>query len=679
MKEGIACYRILFPKGMDANEYALRVKPVAKSLGLLIENSIWLGKGGAPVGTAPNTQPLVAEKEMPVEANSPSPPISLLEISAEVNDQEIVILIGDRRYRIRGLAKNMSYEQMKVNILAGWSEGNVPCDLFYVDTLDLYSARARVSYIKDAAKELNVEEMVIKKELGQVLLKLEALQEEQIKKATAPKEKRVMLTEAETAVAMDLLKDPNLLDRILFDFERCGVVGEETNKLVGYLAATSRLLETPLAVLIQSSSAAGKTALMEAVLAFMPKEETVKYSAMTGQSLFYMEGINLSHKILAIAEGEGAARASYALKLLQSEGELTIASTAKDPNTGRMVTQEYKTEGPASIFSTTTVEEDEELLNRCIVLSANEDREQTRAIHKLQRERHTPEGLWARQEAKGLRALHQNAQRLLRALPVANPYAKQLTFLDDKTRTRRDHEKYLTLIEAIALLHQYQRPTQQESRDGIIKEYIEVTLEDIAIANRLANEVLGRSLDELPPQTRKLLELVYQMVHEACERLKVDRSDYRFSRKAVREYTGWGNTQLKIHLQRLEEFEYLLVHRGGRGQSFVYELQYEGQGQKGETFLMGLIDVEKLRKGVEGGSDRDKESGVLENWSGLKMKKSGSSRPQVGGVSVGCRPVQTAINTNNGNCSSDSMPKVFKNTHIRENENNGAGQYQEAI
>ena len=76
--------------------------------------------------------------------------------------------------------------------------------------------------------------------------------------------------------------DPRALpDRILADFTRCGVVGEETNKLVGYLAVVSRKLEEPLAVIVQSSSAAGKSSLMEAVLAFVPEEDKVKYSAMT--------------------------------------------------------------------------------------------------------------------------------------------------------------------------------------------------------------------------------------------------------------------------------------------------------------------------------------------------------------------------------------------------------------
>ena len=200
-------------------------------------------------------------------------------------------------------------------------------------------------------------------------------------------------------------------------------MGEETNKLVGYLAAVSRKLDEPLAVIVQSSSAAGKSSLMEAVLAFVPEEERVKYSAMTGQSLFYMGETNLKHKILAIVEEEGAERASYALKLLQSEGELTIASTGKDPETGKLVTQEYRVEGPVMIFLTTTaVEIDEELLNRCLVLTVDEEREQTRAIHQLQRESADARGpARATAQRDAVLKLHQNAQRLLAPAPGREP------------------------------------------------------------------------------------------------------------------------------------------------------------------------------------------------------------------------------------------------------------------
>jgi len=373
-------------------------------------------------------------------------------------------------------------------------------------------------------------------------------------------------------------------------------VGEETNKLVGYLAAVSRLLDRPLAVIVRALSAAGKSALMDAILALVPSEQRVKYSALTGQALYYLGGeTSLQHKILAIVEEEGAEKASYALKLLQSEGELSIASTGKDPHTGRMVTQEYRVEGPVMIFLTTTaVDLDEELLNRCVVLTVDESREQTAAIHAAQRRAETIHGLVDDEARAAVLALHRAAQRLLRPLKVVNPYAEKLTFLDDRTRTRRDHKKYLTLIRTIALLHQHQRPVRKMTERGRPVEYVEVTLGDIAAANRLAHDVLGRSLDDMPPQTRRLLELVERMVAERCTGAKIERSDARFRARTLREFTGWGHTQLHVHLQRLVALEYLIPHRADHGQGLVYELLYDGSGKNGARFLPGLLDVEKL-------------------------------------------------------------------------------------
>jgi DNA primase len=648
---GIECFRVLFPKDMDANAYALKVQPAARSLGVLLNKAEWLGKGQRPEPRAlepvivaepeiepepsaaaePAEEPATKEEIIeatpepesapaasipaeveeqvlpsaavpePVAPTEPEPapaaPAPVIDVPVEKRGEDIFLMQGDRRYRIRGLHKNMSYELLKVNVLLS---GTTPRgeSAFHVDTLDLYVARQRSGFTKQAAEELGVKEEVIRRDLGRVLMKLEEMQDEQIKQALAPKEKAITLTDEERAEAMELLRDPRLLERIVADFARCGVVGEETNKLVGYLGVVSRHLEAPLAVIVQSSSAAGKSSLMEAVLAFLPEEQRVQYSAMTGQSLFYMGEQDLKHKVLAIVEEEGAHNAAYALKLLQSEGVLTIASTGKDPATGRLLTHQYRVEGPVMIFLTTTaIDLDEEMLNRCLVLTVNEDREQTRAIHRIQREGQTVEGLLRRQDRDAILAVHRNAQRLMKSVFVVNPYARELTFQDSQTRTRRDHMKYLTLIRTITLLHQHQRARKTVQHRGRAVEYIEVAISDIAVANRLAHEVLGRSLDELPPQTRRLLLAVDEMVTAECKRQKMERSDYRFSRRDVREATGWGDTQLKTHLHRLEELEYLLVHRGGRGQSIVYELMFMRPKDGGKPVLGGLIDVEKL--GVE--------------------------------------------------------------------------------
>jgi DNA primase len=661
--EGLDCYRILFPKGMDANEYALKVGPAEKSLGVAIRSAQWIGKGAPSSSRAPDPLTSLAAEEAAKDQNphampepvmpqvpepvlptlpasvmpEPAMPLAQAEQKPLGTEHEHTVTFGERRYRVRGLEKNASYECMKVNVLvsAPSLDGG---EAVHVDTLDLYQARYRAAFIAAASVELGLAGDVIKADLAKLLLALETEQEKLLSAARDPVKPapHAMSEDARTA-AMALLKDSRLIERIASDFSRAGIVGETSNALVGYLAAVSRKLDRPLALLIQSTSAAGKSSLLDAVLRFIPEEDRVVYSAMTGQSLFYMGEMNLKHKLLAIAEQEGAARATYALKLLQSEGELTIASTSKDATTGKLVTEEYRVEGPVMIALTTTAAEiDEELLNRCLVLTIDEGRAQTQAIHTQQRARRTLAGLHARAEREALLTLHQNAQRLLEPLAVVNPFADQLTFLDDRTRTRRDHEKYLTLIDVIALLHQHQRVVRTALHGEKTLRYIEATLDDIALANELAHEVLGRTLDELPPQTRRLLGLVIGLVDAQCKEHSMSRAMYRFTRRELREVTKWGDTQLKIHLARLVELEYLLLHRGGRGLTFEYELLYDGAAESAEAArVSGLIDVEALRRNYDA------------HRSGQNEHRSGSGRPPVGGRSGGGRGDEVAASLEN--------------------------------
>jgi DNA primase catalytic core len=645
---GIACYRILFPKGMDANEYALKVTPAAKSLGLVIRAAEWMGSGRAPERPpvpVPEERKAAEEESIPGDVlpslaavpdpsedlegsmdalplpASPLPPPPGDGPEHEVSGADLLLEFEGRRYRVRGWQKCLNPETLKVNVMV--SRG----DRFHVDSLDLYQAKARTAFVKQAGLELSESEEALKLDLGKVLRKVEAMQAEALTEALKEKTRRPAISETEQAEALALLKDPDLMARILRDFEALGVVGEEPNKLTGYLAAVSRLLDRPLALLIQSASAAGKSSLMDAVLDLVPEEDLVRYSAMSGQSVFYMGDKGLQHKILAIAEEEGAKQAAYALKLLQSEGRVTMASTGKNPTTGMLETHDYTVEGPVMLFLTTTaIDLDEELLNRCLVLTVNESREQTRAIHALQRSRETLEGLLARNQRESLLRLHRNAQRLLQPLAVVNPYAEQLSFRDDQTRSRRDHVKYLTLIRSIALLHQFQRDLKTH---GSLR-YIEVSPEDIALANELAQEVFSRTVDELLPQTRKLLTLVHAWVKERCEAESLPQHEFQFTRRQVREATGWGDSQVKVHLDRLMEMEFVVAHRGRQGASYSYELIYQGEDAEGRARLLGLIEVQAL---ATTGTSRGTEA----TSRGEGMDFSAPSRGVLGAFSGGSR------------------------------------------
>ena len=609
---GIECLRVKFPHGMDANEYARKVTPAAKSLQLLINAAEWIGGAGSrPPALSPNDKldaPAPSSLAAPLVAQpttSATEPATKEEKASDVTVSEdagsVTLKIesggatGPREWRARGVENNTSFDLLKVNLRLLHNER------FHLDTLDLYQARQRQAFVKQAVEETGLETELVQRDLAKVLLELEGVRDRRLLGVMQPTEPVPAMTSEEREEALTWLKTPDLIGRLSEAFHLAGIIGEETNTLIAYLAGVSRKLERPLAIIIQSASAAGKTTLMDAVLSFFPEEERVKYSAMTGQSLYYLGETNLKHKILAVVEEAGAEKASYALKLLQSEGELTIASTGKDPATGKMVTQEYHVEGPVMIFLTTTaIDLDEELQNRCLTLAVDESAEQTQRIHRMQRERRTLAGLIAREQRKDVLKKLRNAQRLLQPLAILNPFAPALTFASARTRNRRDHEKYLTLIDAIALLHQHQRETK-DLPGG--QRYIEVTLDDIALANQLAPEVLGRSLDELPPQTRRLLAHIRDV-------MKAKRKGGRaqapmaggaatFSRKELRDACGWSLTQVRVHLERLVDLEYLAIRHGRIGSQFVYETLFDLDTPETVAHV-GLIEVGQLRRNLAG-------------------------------------------------------------------------------
>ena len=606
-------HRLQFPVGQSAHAYQLaRRNAQPDPLGTIIRAAAWVDGSNRPNISVGNqsgaaSEPLQVElpvAEQPVAADIACPkalpqgqavlaspvPIKLDDLQVTLTATEITITTEWRRYRVRGLERNILPGVMKVNLLIF----NERTDRFHVDNFDLYHSRSRRVFTAEAADEIGADESQLRSDLGRVLLKLEQLQAEQkrLSQAVAPPKQ---LSDSERRDAMELLQTDNLLERILTDFDACGIVGERTAKLTGYLAATSRLLAKPLGLIIQSSSAAGKSSLAEAILSFMPEESRFTCSAMTSQSLYYLGHENLKHKILAISEEEGVRDASYQLKLLQSEGHLSLVATNKESGTGRTATERYEVEGPVALLMTTTAQcVDPELLNRCLVVAIDESVAQTAAIHTQQRFNDTLEGYLQQQHSQSIVLRHRHAQQLLRPLPVFNPYAAQLSFVGWQTRHRRDHGKYLTLIKAITLLHQYQRDVKQVEVDGKTVSYLEVTAPRYSASQSDSGLVLGRSIDELSEPTRRLLIELYDWTRTQALATQIPNGEFRFTRRAAREGLGWGSTQLAYHLERLCREEFIVRVGGSVGKLCQYRLLYDGRGREGQPQLLKLTDPATL-------------------------------------------------------------------------------------
>lgn len=521
--------------------------------------------------------PKEEEREEPV-SGSPSACSVSSEVSSVATGGGFSLRLGPRTYEVIGLEKGERLLKATVRVSKG--------GLLHVDTLDLYRSKQRRQFCADVCLRFDDSPENIEADIGRLVAACE-------NPSPPPGEKEndaLAMSAADREAAEELGRSPDLIGRIVSDFEKCGLVGEESNKLLCYLAMTSRKMDDPLSVMILSSSGAGKSALQDAALAFCPPEDLVKLTSLSAKALFYKERFSLKHKVLAVEEGAGAEEAGYAIRNLISSDGLTSEVAVRDPQSGKLTTLSNTVEGPAAVFCTTTDPEvDQETRSRFLVTGIDESREQTRRILEFQRERHGVSGLHVDLERERVLALHRNFQRLLRPLKVVNPHISSLGYDDDRLQGRRCQPQYLNLIGSIAFLRQMGRELKSwASQDGHPVEYVEVLEEDVAMGAELAARIMGRSLDELSIPARNLLGLVEDMVRGMSVAEGIGPGEVRFTRRDIREHSGWTRTRTQIHLRELVEMEYIVLEgRKGGGLQF-YRLLYRGQGSGGRRFVPGL-------------------------------------------------------------------------------------------
>jgi DNA primase len=447
--EGFEAWRVELPAHSDVNDLIRATEDPKSALGALLAGAVRLLPGNVTLHPATLTQePLLAG--LPTEsapdaieeqpASEPPPLLAadspVFALNAEGTRAEYAE--GDRSYRVLGLEHNTSFDHLKINLRLCVARAT-SAPVFYFETLDLYNARARAAFVGSAHQQTGVEKATLEKDLNQLIGRLETHQEKQIIQKMQAVEAAPVLTTEEESEVMALLRHPRLLDHVLADLHKCGLVGEDTNLVVAWLVSVSRKLDRPLGVCVMSRSAAGKSSLLEAVGRIIPDEDKHQYTALTPQALFHMPEKELQHKALFVAEDVGAEGAAYSLKTMQSDGQLIMACTTKDEATGQMMTKTKLVRGPVAVFLTSTSRSiDDELLNRLLVLSIDESPEQTQRIHQAQRYARSLEGIMERRVRPRIVKRQQNLQRLIRPLLVRNPFREELTFNSTRLRSRRE-------------------------------------------------------------------------------------------------------------------------------------------------------------------------------------------------------------------------------------------------
>ena len=444
--------------------------------------------------------------------------------------------------------KKLSSSQGKLKVLVSIVKNGQKAEA----TVDLYSTRSRKQEALSLARTLALDVAEVEGWFFSILNELES------HKASLDEAKELFgqvdvppMTPQQRLQAVEFLKRPDLVAAILADMEALGYMGEEEAKLLGYCVSVSRMLDRPLSAIIQSGSGAGKSYLAETIYFLTPPEGMVFYSRLSPQVLYHMPKDYLVHKLVGLEERVGSESSDYQIRALQSSGILKQCITIKDPVTGQLQPKENEVWGPIAYMETTTsMRLNPENTSRCFEIPLDESPEQTRRIHQRQKELKSVARLSASDTREKIQQRHHNAQRLLERIPVVIPYVHLLTFPDQWLRSRRDHDRFLHLIEVLAFLHQFQRP--RKTHQGV--EYIEATPADYRWAYFLAHRVLRNSMDELSRWARELLTL-----------FETEQPVWP-TRRELRERLQWPDRRAREALEELVEMEYLEVQRGPNNQ-----------------------------------------------------------------------------------------------------------------
>lgn len=428
----------------------------------------------------------------------------------------------------------------------------------YRAKLDLYENKQVVATAQATGEKLTLNHNQIETDLGVLTSLLEDYREQQ-EPVNEQAESKVKVSESNTRACVNFLQQEKLLNRFNDLLGESGIIGEENNRLLLFVIASSYMMPSPLHALVQGSSGSGKTHLLLKIANLMPQEDTITLTRVTENS-FYNYGENdLKNKLLCMEDLDGMKDEAFlAFRELQSRGMLTSSTSIKD-ETGNIKGAIKTVRGPVATLSATTKGEIyEDNMSRCFLVAVDETADQTQRIINYQNQ--LSAGLIDRQRQEQNKLFVQNCLRLLRPYEVVNPFAGRLNLPPEAHKIRRLNELYQVFVRQITLLNQFQR--QKDDKGRLI-----ATKEDLQTACQIMFESIVLKVDELDGSLRLFYENLKGYILPKGK-------EYEFTRREVRQALQISKTQQHSYLTRLEELEYIKQSGGYINRGLHYKIAH---------------------------------------------------------------------------------------------------------
>lgn len=369
------------------------------------------------------------------------------------------------------------------------------------------------------------------------------------------------LTPQANEKAVQFLSNKRLLDNIDKLLEQSGIVGEEDNRKLLFILASSYKMPYLLHALIQGTSGEGKSHLLNSIADCIPQEDVMNLTRITSKSLYHYREKELMNKLVLIQDFDGLdEEAQFAFREMQSAKFLSSSTVVKDMFGQTRGKTKIVQSHFASLTATTKAEVYYDNMSRSVVLGVDESQEQTLRIIKAQNMKIA--GISNKDSEQQAKQLLRNVMRVLKSYEVVNPFADKLMLPLEAKMLRRLNSQFQNFVSQITILHQYQR--KQDDKGRLI-----ATKEDITQAVEIFFSSIVIKVDELDKSTRQFFERLKGYVKS-----QPNGTTHRFCTREVRQGLNLSSTSSFKYFKTLQELEYIQVVEGTANKGFKYVIGY---------------------------------------------------------------------------------------------------------
>jgi hypothetical protein len=442
-------------------------------------------------------------------------------------------------------------------------------------TLDLYNDDQTDKLIRSLCDKWDLKLLEVSKTVHAFICDVESYKLERLRFPKSKDLNTFELSEEERREAKKYLSSKQLTENLKTDFNQLGILGEDENALILFLAMASHRSENPFSVLCLAKSGIGKSYLLQKLSSCLPQNALSYHTQLSENALYYFDSHQIDGKVLFIEDLDWTHQMLMPLSTLQTQGRLIKTRATKNKD-GLIHSTTFEVEAKLCMIACAYSEVNYESLSLpFLLLHLNHSTAQDAAIMDYQR------AMIAGQIDRAMIA--QTERRLkcliasLEAVRVINPYAPLIELPENIPSPRKTLLLLLDFINVVTFFHQAQRTQKSDLKTGEV--YIETTPQDIELAFSLLKNSLLRKVDELSTPARGFYNWLNKHLQETG-------STY-FTALHVRQAKPVHPRTLNRYLKELCLFNYIQITGGNK---------YRG----GFTYkLTGLNELDALQNSVE--------------------------------------------------------------------------------